>query len=439
MSALEAAFKERKEKLLEDQALQQRAKLRNVADPLISVEQIQSAFSGFMSHKKSNDLWRLVSPPASLSQVTWQSPPSGPWMIKVAHLAFDIFQFAPNTKLLGVKVKQALHALLLQKNLSLPQNMGSTETVLDKIDLCLRIVLNQFKETKLKPNWKSKLYRSMPRDDQIILDMVLEKIQLPQDGFSGSSGSQMGSLQGEEDLGGSLDLVPLPAPEPLLALQDGSPESSTTQAPLKRLKNLVPEAVDQVMGEAPKIFDKILKGTSQFFKQLSVAPAVPAASVPKSKAGTGFDSDEELLQAAQQFAPKPALSQGKPSKQAPTAMAKAPKKKKAKTKAKAPAKKPQAKAKAKAKSKGKKKQQPASEDLEDSHGQSEDQAKIPEFKIEPKPRDTDTYKNKYCSRQHHKAYEERVLMRQRFLQEGKLQRPERFGINITLIDACLSE
>lgn len=403
MSALEAAFKERRAQLLEEQAVQQRSKVRNVADPLISVEQIQSALSVFMGHKKSHDLWRLLAPPASMCQVSWQSPPSGPWMIKVANLAYDVFHFAPNTKLQGTKVKQALHALLLQKNLVLPQNMGSVENVLDKIDLSLRMVLNQFKETKLKPSWKAKLFRSMARDDQILLDMVLERVQLPQDASNGV-------LQGEaaEPEEPCLDLVPLPAPQAELALQDGSPKTSTASLPqLKRLKQFKPESVEQVMGEVPKIFDKILKGQSAFFMLPSPAPIPTSGQVgkPKATAKAGFESDEELLNAASAFAPQQTLQEQKDSKTKAKALKKKPAVKTTKaTKASSQKKKPNAKAKCKAKSKSKK-QQPPSEDLEVSHGQSEEKVQIPEFQIEAKPRETDTYKNKYASRQHHAAYD----------------------------------
>ena len=58
MARLAAAFQVRKD-VLELERTKKVTKLRLMADPMVSVDQIQDALEGFMKHKKSSDLWRL--------------------------------------------------------------------------------------------------------------------------------------------------------------------------------------------------------------------------------------------------------------------------------------------------------------------------------------------------------------------------------------------
>lgn len=52
MSALERAFREKKEQMLEDATTKQQAKSRNVADPMIGVDQIEKCLANFLMTKQ---------------------------------------------------------------------------------------------------------------------------------------------------------------------------------------------------------------------------------------------------------------------------------------------------------------------------------------------------------------------------------------------------
>lgn len=124
MASLEAAFAERKELVGSEASKRQQNRFRLVADPLITVEQLQFAFEAYMKHKGCSDFLRLVGPPPSFVGISWQSPPCPEWLVKISGLAFDIFGFAKNTKIQGVKVKRALNALYLNRQLTYPQQLG---------------------------------------------------------------------------------------------------------------------------------------------------------------------------------------------------------------------------------------------------------------------------------------------------------------------------
>ena len=93
-----AAALDMKKLLQEQKAEAAKDRKRNVADPSISVDQICTSFESFMKHHKCNDLWRLICPPQGLINVTWQSPVNPEWVAKLTGLAFEIFDFAKNTK-----------------------------------------------------------------------------------------------------------------------------------------------------------------------------------------------------------------------------------------------------------------------------------------------------------------------------------------------------
>ena len=139
MAGLAAAVEMQKKLLQEQRAEAAKDKKRFVADPCIAVNDICKSLQCFMQHHKCNDLWRLICPPQSLINVCWQTPVNPEWVVKLSGLAFDIFDFAKNTKLQSVRVKMALQALLEQKNITLPDHLGQKEDAMDSIDLKLRI------------------------------------------------------------------------------------------------------------------------------------------------------------------------------------------------------------------------------------------------------------------------------------------------------------
>ena len=59
MACLEAAMAEHMESVVQSRA-EGASKVRLVADPMITVSQIQDIFQNYMTYKKTGDLWSLV-------------------------------------------------------------------------------------------------------------------------------------------------------------------------------------------------------------------------------------------------------------------------------------------------------------------------------------------------------------------------------------------
>ena len=82
--------------------------VRLIADPNVSVNQIQTCFESYMKHMGNSDLWHLVSPPASGPRAfNWKSPVNASWLVKTIGLLYELLLVAPNSKFLSTKVTQA--------------------------------------------------------------------------------------------------------------------------------------------------------------------------------------------------------------------------------------------------------------------------------------------------------------------------------------------
>ena len=65
MASLAAKVEERLRIAAESKSEKQASKMRLVADPMITVMQIQSVFTQFLTWKACSDMWCLISPPPS--------------------------------------------------------------------------------------------------------------------------------------------------------------------------------------------------------------------------------------------------------------------------------------------------------------------------------------------------------------------------------------
>ena len=111
MACLEAAFAERKEvsNLKKAEGAQ---KVRLVANPLVTVSQLEDVLHSFLKHRQTGDLLSLVCPPpAGPCNFGWHTPPSGPWLSKAIGLLRDLVGLAENTKLHSSKVMKAMQNL----------------------------------------------------------------------------------------------------------------------------------------------------------------------------------------------------------------------------------------------------------------------------------------------------------------------------------------
>ena len=110
-ASLEAALAEKAKSTSSSKQQSSMKQIRLVADPAISLDSTMVAFRIFTQHHQATDLWSLVCP-----------PPRGPlpfhcgttvsscWGVNVSGLTYDLLTAAPNTKLLSVKMMNALKA-----------------------------------------------------------------------------------------------------------------------------------------------------------------------------------------------------------------------------------------------------------------------------------------------------------------------------------------
>ena len=176
MARLDAAFEEAS--MMGKDMGKRNQKVRLVADPMISVGQLQKTFEQFMRYRKSTDFWELVAPPASLAIANWQTPPNPQWIVKTMNLLYDILEFAPNTKLQASKVYKALHTLFINKSMHIDHKLKVADAI-DRMSLSLRIALSMLKTIKTNETIKGRVMRNLSNQEQVKLNMVLKKVVLP--------------------------------------------------------------------------------------------------------------------------------------------------------------------------------------------------------------------------------------------------------------------
>ena len=149
MASLAAALVERQRVAALERA-ERAQRVRLVADPLVTVQDLQRVLGHYLDFKKCSDLWSLISPPpGGPISVTWQTPVNGSWLSKVAGLLYDLVGLAPNnTKLLSSKVVKALRVLLERNQLELCPRQGNTQDILDRMDLTMLMYSDKLKYSR---------------------------------------------------------------------------------------------------------------------------------------------------------------------------------------------------------------------------------------------------------------------------------------------------
>lgn len=273
---------------------------------------------------------------------------------------------------------QAIKSLIDNKAISLGSHKGGEQAYIDKVDLAIRVQLNMVRQLKQKVILRNRILRSLGLKERARVNLVLERIQLPPELLEGD----MEELNDEA----LVEISHVPALPPPLAIQD-APPCNPAPAPPKKLKS---ESFDKMM-QAPSIFQKILNRSAS------------ADHVPKTTPSQDL-SEGSVIAKAMAYQPKQCLVVAKEKKVSkPKALVEKKTKKKTsqgkKTGSKNTSKKasqtkdPPAKQTSKAKAKAR-----ARPSLEAT-------GSMPDFDMELQPRETDTYKNQYASRQHHKAFD----------------------------------
>ena len=384
MAGLAAAVGMQKKLLQEQRAEAAKDKKRFVADPCIAVNDICKSLQCFMQHHKCNDLWRLICPPQSLINVCWQTPVNPEWVVKLSGLAFDIFDFAKNTKLQSVRVKKALQALLEQKNITLPDHLGQKEDAMDSIDLKLRIGLNMYRELKKSSTLRSRVFRVLTCDEQTRIQMCLDKIIMDLDTQADT----------ETVVASPPSLLALPAP--VEATPDKSLVAVSTEPMHSFRRSLQFSPSSLQISETPAIFGQILGAKSSVEEPAEVA---------KAKALT----DEDILQGALEFVPKQV--EGKKKKKGQSGSKKNPKKQSKKKSIKNKKKQEKEAEKTKVEKKETEKQEKKKQKMKTAMKSSDkanntaktDVPLSPDYVIQDNPSMEDGYRNLYTSRHWHRA------------------------------------
>ena len=285
MSSLQAAFEQKKE-ILKGEGGLGKQKVRLVADPFIGVSDIENALSRYCQHQKCSDIHALLCAPASLVHITWQTPPHPEWMLKLSPLIFEVLEFAPQTKLQGTKVKKALQALL-HKKLCTYSGKEGLDTIVDRCDLCLRMVLNMYRDVKSKPLLRQRVMRNLSRDDGLKLSIVLDRVQLPLDHMD-SQETAVSASGGEPGL---------------LALEDGDPSMDPVEKQL--LVQVNPETARPALKRSLQFVSSSLPSLDPIFQKILQESEEEVLVKPEQKVVQEKKlSGEELLLNAINFVPE---------------------------------------------------------------------------------------------------------------------------------------
>ena len=211
MAALDALVQERLRQDKDDRCVKQANRIRLIADPNMSVQGLQVCVKNFLSHKQTQDLWLCISPPPGTpSTYGWHSPPHGEWLTKASGLLYELLAVAENSKIHSTKLCKALKALYDQKDLQVPLNhghkQGSLQDEFDKYDFTIRVLMAMLRKLRASAQIKANVFRSLCKKDQTVLEILLAKVQLPQEFILDEY------VRGEEDgLISQVDTHPAPA------------------------------------------------------------------------------------------------------------------------------------------------------------------------------------------------------------------------------------
>eukprot|EP00438_Fugacium_kawagutii_P018498 Skav225896 [mRNA] locus=scaffold1460:309840:311258:+ [translate_table: standard] len=181
MSSLDAVLESRLRVAQEEKCQKQKNRYRLMADPLITIQALVACFSNHLTSCQTQDLAMLVEPPAQgPHSFGWHSAPSPEWLVKTSSLLWLLLEVAPNSKLPSKKVLAALKYLYDNKLVSLRTSKTNTvQDCIDKLDFQIRVQMNMLRKLKSSQALRTRCWRMLVRNDQMRLDLLLEKMQLP--------------------------------------------------------------------------------------------------------------------------------------------------------------------------------------------------------------------------------------------------------------------
>ena len=235
--------------------------IRLVADPNITVDQIQKVFKEYMEYKKSADAWSLIGPPpGGPKDLTWKTPIHAPWLSKVMGLLFALLEVAPNSKLQSIKVLKALQNLYEARDLQLPLVGGNHLTTasdkMDRIDFSVRLLLSHLRLLKINIPMKNKICRMLTQTEVLRLGHTLDKMDLPL-GYVEEAPSQADQSTPPLAIMDIEEPTPEPTPDSLPSMPSFPMKKCTTSSFTKAKKSA---SFSSSFPELPQVFNRVLNG-----------------------------------------------------------------------------------------------------------------------------------------------------------------------------------
>ena len=153
------------------------AKPRLVADPRITSSEIADVLRKFLAYKETTDLHAVLCP-SKVMKLDWKHGLDPDWITKMCHLAFDLAELAPNSKLRGTKVREAIKRLL-DSGEARNSTARDDKFLIDSADLMIRVAMGQYRQLKISLDKREQVLRKVPKDIQQKIKLVLDRLLLP--------------------------------------------------------------------------------------------------------------------------------------------------------------------------------------------------------------------------------------------------------------------
>lgn len=153
------------------------SKPRLTADPRIGSNEIADVLRKFLAYKGTTGLHAVVCP-SKILKLNWKHALDPDWITKMSHLAFDLAELAPNSKLRGTKVREAIKKLL-DSGEARNSTTRDDKNLIDSADLMIRVAMGQFRQLKTSLDKREQVLRRVPKEVQQKIKLVLDRLLLP--------------------------------------------------------------------------------------------------------------------------------------------------------------------------------------------------------------------------------------------------------------------
>lgn len=155
------------------------SKPRLIADPSVSVADLMKVLRDFVTQKDCKDILSLVVP-AGHRNFSWKTAVDPNWLQRMSSLVFDILAIAPNSKVQGKKLEQALKKMLVDGDLK-NESKRDDKTYVDSVNQLIRIALSQFRILKTDIAKREICYKRLSAKEKKGFALILDRLQLPAD------------------------------------------------------------------------------------------------------------------------------------------------------------------------------------------------------------------------------------------------------------------